>query len=144
MVAERLPVQPDLKARLVERAREFRKEPTASEATLWTLLRGGRLGVRFRRQQPIGPFVVDFFCPSHRPIVEVDGPVHAAQPDQDQERQSLLEACGYRVLRFASDEVERDLDLVVSQISAVLRENTLDMESPPRPGRERGLGGEGR
>jgi adenine-specific DNA-methyltransferase len=144
MVAERLPVQPDLKARLVERAREFRKESTSSEAALWKVLRGGRVGVRFRRQQPIGPFVVDFFCPSHRLIVEVDGPVHDEKPDQDQERQSLLEACGYRVLRFASDEVERDLDLVVSQISAVLRENTLDMESPPRPGRERGLGGEGR
>src|SRR5690349_6718064 len=97
---ERISVPPALKAQMLELARTFRKAPTASEAIVWRELRGGRIaGLRFRRQQPIGPFIVDFFCPLYGLIVEVDGPIHESQRDYDHERQVLLEACGYRVLR---------------------------------------------
>ncbi len=76
----------NVRRRTVVAAREFRKAPTHAEAVLWRELRGKQLGVRFRRQQPIGPFVVDFFSPAHRLIVEVDGPVHDAQRAADAER----------------------------------------------------------
>jgi very-short-patch-repair endonuclease len=85
---------------------QFRKEPAASEAILWQALRGKQLdGRKFRRQQPIGPFVVDFFCPSERLIVEVDGPIHDQQRDADHRRQELLESLGLRFVRLATAQV---------------------------------------
>ena len=109
-----------LRAKMVEVAREFRKHPTPSEDLLWQALRGRRLeGRRFRRQQPIGPFVVDFFCASERLIVEVDGPVHEAQQQADRERERLLESLGLRILRVQATQVERDLPGVLKMISAL-------------------------
>ena len=97
---QHLAVPAHLRVRMLEVAREFRKTSTASEDRLWQALRMGRLhGAKVRRQHPIGPFVVDFFCPKHGLIVEVDGPIHETQQEHDQARQALLEACGYRVLR---------------------------------------------
>jgi very-short-patch-repair endonuclease len=91
-------------------ARSFRKEPTRSEAILWQALRGKKLdGVKFRRQQPIGPFVVDFFAPAHRLIVEVDGPIHAAQQEADRQRQELLESLSLRFVRISAKLVENNL-----------------------------------
>jgi very-short-patch-repair endonuclease len=62
---------------MVEIAREFRKQPTKSEHILWGALRGKKLdGLKFRRQQPIGTFIVDFYNSAYRLVVEVDGPIH--------------------------------------------------------------------
>src|SRR5437868_12293391 len=83
---DRMDIPVELRARMVELARDFRKVQTPSERLLWTYLRGNKLGARFRRQQPIGPFVVDFYCPSHLLIVEGDGPIHETQLDHDRER----------------------------------------------------------
>jgi very-short-patch-repair endonuclease len=95
-------------------ARSFRKQPTPTESLLWRFLRGGKIeGVRFRRQQPIGPFVVDFYCPELKLIVEVDGGIHESQRERDTERQELLEACGYEVLRFPASAIETDLRAVL-------------------------------
>jgi very-short-patch-repair endonuclease len=114
-----------------ERARTLRKEPTPSEALLWKALRDRQLdGRKFRRQQPIGPFIVDFFCPERQLVVEVDGSVHEMQYEADQERQQLIEQAGYRVLRLASDLVERDLPATLAQIRAALR---AEAPSPPSP-----------
>lgn len=140
-MTDRLPIPGHLRARIVERAREFRKEPTTSETLLWEVLRGSRRGVRFRRQQPIGPFIVEFFCPAHCLIIEVDGPVHDVRLDADQERQSLVEACGYRVLRFTSDQVERDLSQVITRIDVAIEEQRTPGTSPPLPGEGEGAGG---
>lgn len=140
-VPVRIAVPAHLEARMIEVARGFRKAPTPSEARLWELVRGGRLGVRFRRQQPIGSFVVDFFCPRHRLIVEVDGAVHAGQAERDRERQQLLEACGYRVLRLTATEVERDPSAAREAVRAVLEERLEP--SPPGPLSLKGRGGEG-
>jgi len=88
----------ELERRMQDCARQFRKMPTPSENLLWQALRNRQLlGLKFRRQQPIGPFVVDFFCAEQRVIVEVDGPIHESQHERDAERQSLLEQCGYQV-----------------------------------------------
>jgi very-short-patch-repair endonuclease len=125
---DRLVVPPKLKARTVEVARGFRKQPTNSEAVLWWFLRAGKLeGIRFRRQQPIGPFVVDFYCPQFRLIVEVDGSIHDSQRERDAERQSLLEAFGYRVVRVPAPAIETDLPSVLtvlrSQIESIQRQS---------------------
>jgi len=106
--------------RLVAMAQEFRKEQTPSERILWQALRGRQLGVKFRRQHPIGPFIVDFFCAQRALIVEVDGSVHAGQVERDCERQELLEFCGYRVVRVMAYDVEHSPDMVVAHIRNVL------------------------
>jgi very-short-patch-repair endonuclease len=104
---------------MVKVARLFRKEPTGSERTLWSALRGGQVdGRKFRRQQPIGPFVVDFYCASERLIVEVDGGVHESQRERDAERQHLLETLGLRFVRVDAETVERDLNTAVEEIRA--------------------------
>jgi len=109
MTRERIAIPVGLHGRMVEVARDFRKAPTPSERRLWSALRRDRLGVSFRRQQPIGPFVVDLFCPGHSLIVEVDGRIHESQRERDAERQTLLETCGYHVVRFSAEDVEQNL-----------------------------------
>jgi|SRR5579872_521988 len=118
---ERLPVSPGMRQEMIAVARAFRKTPTRSEALLWQALRRREPGgVRFRRQQPIGPFVVDFYCAARRLIVEVDGPIHDTQADHDQARQRLLECCGYQVLRFTTTEVESSIQDVIDSITTVV------------------------
>ncbi|BCX03095.1 MAG: hypothetical protein KatS3mg053_1033 [Candidatus Roseilinea sp.] len=120
--AERWHVPEALRRKMVAVARDFRKNPTPSEAILWQALRGKQLdGVKFRRQQPIGPFVVDFFASSHRLIVEVDGPIHETQKAADEARQRLLESLGLRFVRLPADLVERDLPAALERIREALR-----------------------
>ena len=101
----------------VPAARELRRQLTPAEAVLWRALRGRRLGdAKFRRQHPVGPFVLDFCCPNERLGIELHGPIHASQVEHDTNRENLLEASGYRVLRFANDEVLGDLESVLERI----------------------------
>ncbi|NJK64342.1 MAG: endonuclease domain-containing protein, partial [Synechococcaceae cyanobacterium SM2_3_1] len=114
---------------MLEIARQFRKEPTASEAVLWQALRGKKLdGYKFRRQQPIGAFIVDFFCPEAKLIVEVDGLIHETQQERDQERQHLLESLGLKFVRVTSHQVETDLDTVINTIRSALTPLALRWE----------------
>ncbi len=90
----------------LQRARELRRNQTHSEGRLWGELRGRRLGGwKWRRQSPIGPFVVDFYCPAARLVVELDGPSHDGEDVRDARRTSYLERRGLRVLRFRSEEI---------------------------------------
>ena len=116
--------------RLQEAARRFRQSPTASERLLWQELRGQKLGVKFRRQHPIGPLVADFCCPALRLIVEVDGPVHEGQGARDATRQRLLEERGYTVLRLSAAEVETHLPAALERIGTLLRERIAMVPSP--------------
>ena len=110
-----------LRRKMVEVARNFRKEPTRSEAILWQALRGRKLdGIKFRRQQNIGPFVVDFYNSSCRLIVEVDGLIHATQKELDHQRQALLESLGLRFVRIPAEMVENDLMEALGLIRAAL------------------------
>src|SRR2546421_220802 len=128
---DRWEVPEGLRRLMVEVARGFRKEPTRSEGTLWGLLRGRQLdGVKFRRQQPIGPFVVDFFAASHRLIVEVDGPIHDEQQEADRRRQELIESLGLRFCRLPADLVETDLTQTLSRVRQALAESS---PAPPLP-----------
>jgi very-short-patch-repair endonuclease len=108
-------------------ARELRQRATPSEAAWWERHRGRRLGgFRFRRQQPIGPYVVDSFCSTARLIVEVDGPIHVEQEEHDNERQAQLEGAGYRVLRITAHRMLHDLPDVLREI-----EDAITPESHP-------------
>ena len=86
----------------------MRKHPTAAEDVLWQRLRKGQIkGLRFRRQQAIGQFIVDFYCFEARLVIEVDGSIHS-QPghaEYDTERHNYLDSLGLRVLRFSNTQV---------------------------------------
>ena len=112
-------------------ARRMRSSSTDAEALLWWELRRGALGVRFRRQHPIGRYIVDFACLEHRLIVEADGSQHGGPGDQ--ERDAFLESAGFTILRFWSWDVVRDLNGVVDAIATELGRLGV---SPPtnRPG----------
>ena len=118
---DRWSANPFLKDKLTGLARDSRKAPTASEDLLWQALRRKPLGVRIRRQQPIGPFIVDFYCSKARLVVEIECPIHQIQHARDQDRQALLESLGLRLLRFSVADVENDIDFVVSRIHAEIR-----------------------
>jgi very-short-patch-repair endonuclease len=108
-----------------ERARALRKNMSDAERKLWRGLRHKRLdGARFRRQHPIGRFIVDFVCQERRLVVEVDGGQHTedAQVAYDARRDRWLKAEGYRVMRVATAEVYGNVDGVLDTIWAALRE----------------------
>jgi very-short-patch-repair endonuclease len=105
-------------------ARHLRREQTASEARLWTLVRGRRLAdAKFRRQVPIDRYVADFVCVEARLIVEIDGRVHDDEEAQlrDIERTTVLESCGYLLIRFSNDLVLNAPGQVCDVIVATLR-----------------------
>ena len=100
-------------------AREFRRNMTQSEKSLWQLLRANRLdGWHFRRQQVIAGFIVDFYCHKAGLVVELDGEVHSNQIDYDLERDRILSDLGIRVLRITNRAVEDNRDLVLHDILA--------------------------
>lgn len=122
-------------------ARELRGRQTGAEQRLWQHLRAHRLdGHHFRRQQPIGPYIADFFCAVGRLIVEVGGPIHGDQVEYDRERDDHLAAHGLRVLRFSNDAVLRDTEHVLSVIRHALSPAPLPS---PRRGRVAPRRGEG-
>ncbi len=105
--------------RRLDRARTMRREPTRGEAMLWRALRTRQIdGLKFRRQAPIGPYIADFFCPSARLVVEIDGATHT-DPAADAARDRWMRAQGLRVLRFWSDDVGGNLDGVLERIRQV-------------------------
>jgi len=95
-----------MKSRSTQLARHLRKEMTSAERILWSYLRAKQLnGLKFRRQQPIGDYIVDFVCFEKRLIIEVDGGQHAENGDADLRRTQWLNERGYRVIRFWNNEV---------------------------------------
>ncbi|MBN1967038.1 MAG: endonuclease domain-containing protein [Anaerolineae bacterium] len=102
------------------RARVLRHAMTPQERKLWhALCRKQLYGLRFRRQHPFPPYILDFYCFSHRLVIELDGgqhgePAHAAY---DQQRTAWLEAQGLRVLRFWNHEVDTNLEGVLATIA---------------------------
>ncbi|MFM7580389.1 MAG: DUF559 domain-containing protein, partial [Microcystaceae cyanobacterium] len=136
-------ISPELAAKMKVVARDLRRSSTPTEAILWQALRNRQLNnAKFRRQHPIGPFVVDFYCHEAGLIVEVDGSIHdlPEQKTLDQQRQELLESLGLRFLRISSRAIETNLSEVLQTIQqALLPPSTLLLPSPTG----RGVGGEG-
>lgn len=100
-------------------ARALRKEPTPAERRLWEAISERRLeGLRSRRQHPVGRFILDFYCPASKLVVELDGGIHAEQVERDEERTAVLRSAGYRVLCFRNDEVMNELPSILQRIVA--------------------------
>ncbi len=103
-------------------ARDLRRRETLFEEMLWAQLRGRRLAnAKFRRQVPIGGYVVDFICLDTKLIVEVDGRQHAWEAEYDAGRTRTLEGMGFVVMRFTNDEVRDRLGRVMERIIEALR-----------------------
>src|SRR5689334_19644888 len=120
------------------RARRLRANMNATELLVWSRIRGRQLdGWKFRRQHPIGPYVVDFYCPAARLIVEIDGPAHGfdEQWAYDVRRQAWLESEQYQVLRVTVENISRSLDDVLATIYYALleRENAGCLRRPHPP-----------
>lgn len=118
----RIVIPAEIRRKMIEIAREFRKEPTPGEKIMWNALRGKKLdGIKFRRQQPIGYFVVDFYSSAYRLVVEVDGPIHKSQKEADAARQAILEILGLNVLRIKTEFVEQNLPMTLTRICDSIR-----------------------
>ena len=118
--------------RLLKHAKALRKDMTDAERRLWYHLRGHRFeGAKFKRQKPIGSFIVDFVCMESRLVIELDGGQHADNTGYDQRRDAWLTANGYRVLRFWNNEVMQNLPGVLERIREAL--GFTDAPSPPTP-----------
>ncbi len=119
----RVEVSNNLRHKVLDAAREQRKNPTKSEKMLWQALRGKKLdGVKFRRQQPIGVYIADFYSSEYRFVVEVDGGIHAFQQDADAERDEMMNALGLHVLRIPAELVEKDLAGALERIRERIKE----------------------
>ncbi|WP_442483552.1 endonuclease domain-containing protein [Aeoliella sp. SH292] len=118
-------------------ARELRESETLSEGLLWSVLRAQQLcGLKFRRQHPIGPYVADFACVSHRLIVEIDGGYHDSVIEADLVRQAWLIDQGWKLIRFTDEEVESDAEGVGRAIACELG---LEYKFQPRSGTGSGM-----
>lgn len=112
--------------RLKDRARSLRANLTDAEQRLWARLRRKQIfGVQFYRQKPIGYYIVDFYAPAARLIVEVDGSQHTdvAQAQYDQRRTAYFKENGLRVLRFNDRQVLLQIESVIEEIFGAVEEN---------------------
>ena len=122
---------PAMAKRLVEHARENRKNPTEAEDFLWQEVRNSNLGSKFRRQHYIGNFIADFVCLEKGLIVEVDGEIHDYQKEYDESRTCELEQFGFKVIRFTNEEVINDIKRVKEQIQSELDlRNHIQVSAP--------------
>ena len=91
---------------------------------MWERLRNRKLGgYKFRRQHPIGDFIVDFYCDEARLVVELDGGIHTRQQEYDTARMQWLKNNDYRIVRFSNDKAENDLEIVTAEIFGICRKN---------------------
>ena len=103
---------------VIDRARGLRRRSPPPERILWSILRGRRLGgLKFRRQEPIGPYVVDFCCRERKLVVELDGMSHDDKQQHDELRARWLEEQGYRILRVTNWDVNEDIEAVARWIA---------------------------
>ncbi|MCY3823245.1 MAG: DUF559 domain-containing protein [Nitrospinae bacterium] len=108
-------------------ARTLRREHTDAEGLLWSRLRDKQIdGRKFRRQQPIGPYIADFACMSDKLLIELDGGGHAEQKTKDRQREEYLRRRGYRVLRFWNTEVLENLSGVLEKVRETLADPPTD------------------
>jgi very-short-patch-repair endonuclease len=112
------------------RARALRRAATAAERRLWSHLHGRRLeGAKFRRQQPLGPYIVDFFSEEAGLVIEADGAPHFPPPRAQLARDAFLRAAGLMVLRFENNDILHDTECVLEPIRRALRQRL----APPLP-----------
>ena len=114
------------------RARELRRNQTEAETLLWNRLRNRQLlGLKFRRQRPIGTFIADFACLEAGLVIELDGGQHVEQAGHDAARTQAMQQLGFRTLRFWNHEVLTETDAVMEKIRQVA-ENHTPTHTPQR------------
>ena len=121
-------------------ARGLRKNMTGAEIFLWTKVKGKRLkGAQFYRQKSIGNYIVDFYCPKAKLVIEIDGRQHHEKEgaEKDEVRDKYLESLGLKVLRFTNAEVLKDTNKVIEKIYGEISEK-ISEEIPPAPLLQRG------
>src|ERR1044072_55113 len=97
--------------------RDLRKHPTVHEQILWDHLRARQmLGLKFRRQHPMGPFILDFVCLRKRVIIELDGPIHDSRKLYDLKRDAWIRSKGFTVFRIKNDDLDRDQSVVLRKL----------------------------
>ena len=116
------------KSNLLNRAKELRHTETEAEQIIWSWLRAKKLNdVKFRRQEPVGKYIVDFVSFEKKLIIEIDGGQHNLEENSanDKARTEWLQSQGFRVIRFWNNDVSSNLDGVVTRIKEVLDEHPL-------------------
>ena len=109
----------------------LRSNMTSAEACLWLTLKGrGAGGMKFRRQQGIGPYILDFYCPERKLCVELDGSSHDYRYDYDEQRTAYLNGQGIRVVRFTNEQVFSCMNSVVAEIVRVANDITDPTPNP--------------
>ena len=115
------------------KAQDLRQHSTDAEQALWKRLRNRQLaGYKFRRQVPIGKYIVDFVCFERNVVIEVDGGHHQEQARYDTARTTWLESQGFRVLRFWNHEILADTEAVQEALLVALQGDSLS-PNPPSP-----------
>jgi len=118
-----------------KRARELRAQMTDAERKLWARLRGKKMeGLRFRRQETIGPYIADFYCSAAKLIVELDGGQHGSDENlaYDATRTRWLNNSGYRVLRLSNHDFLRDPEVAIERIWRAILESGCPLPEPLR------------
>jgi very-short-patch-repair endonuclease len=114
-------------------AKQLRADATEAECRLWSILRNHQIaGLRFRRQQPVGPYIVDFYCSAAKLIVELDGDQHGADRNAvyDETRTLWLRARGYCVVRFPNGDVFKKRQYIVDSIVHHLERHGIPLPDP--------------
>ena len=96
--------------------RELRQQQTRQEKILWSFLRNRKQGLKFKRQESIGDYIIDFYCREKKLIIELDGEIHKNQSESDLERTRFLESLGFKVLRFWNNQIETEIEKVLEKI----------------------------
>jgi very-short-patch-repair endonuclease len=123
----------------VQRARQLRRASTEAEKRLWRALRAKLPRFKWRRQTPIGPYVVDFACFAEKLVIELDGGQHASAVGYDEARSRIIEAQGYRVLRFWNNDALSDTDGVLELIAQSFSLGRGEEQRKLRKGEEEGM-----
>ena len=120
--------------KLKENSRSLRANMTDAEQVLWQRIRRKQIqGVQFYRQKPLLAFIVDFYCPTAKLVIELDGSQHFTEEHQtkDQERDAALTGLGLRVLRFDNRQVLLETDAVLEMIDKIVKDRARANSNPP-------------
>jgi very-short-patch-repair endonuclease len=108
-------------------ARDMRRDMVLSERILWKYIRNRQiLGYKFRRQQVIGNYIVDFYCHELKLVLEVDGLSHEGKQQYDRERQNFIENLGFKVIRFTNEDVGMNISGVIDELTFQINQINLN------------------
>lgn len=112
---------------LADRRKKLRTNQTSQEKILWWYLKDERLGFKFRRQHSMGGYILDFYCPKKRLIIEIDGGIHQTKEahEYDKVRDKFFTGLDYKVLRFTNNRIENDINEVIKEIEINLKSKLI-------------------